>query len=70
MSTAMAQSQNRPTDLWDNPMGTFGFEFVEYTAEDPAALGRLFGQMGFRAVAAFGGRPDLQTTKADIGRAR
>ena len=32
-------------------MGTFGFEFVEYTAEDTAALGRLFEQMGFRAVA-------------------
>ena len=27
-------------DLWDNPMGTDGFEFVEYTAPDPAALGR------------------------------
>ena len=51
MSTATAQSQNNPTDLWDNPMGTFGFEFVEYTAEDPAALGRLFEQMGFQAVA-------------------
>jgi 4-hydroxyphenylpyruvate dioxygenase len=51
MSTAMAQSQNSPTDLWDNPMGTFGFEFVEYTAEDPAALGDLFEQLGFRAVA-------------------
>jgi 4-hydroxyphenylpyruvate dioxygenase len=32
-------------------MGTFGFEFVEYTAEDTAALGRLFEQMGFTAVA-------------------
>ncbi len=51
MSTATAQSQNNPTDLWDNPMGTFGFEFVEYTAEDTAALGRLFEQMGFQAVA-------------------
>jgi 4-hydroxyphenylpyruvate dioxygenase len=51
MSIAMAQSQNDPTDLWDNPLGTCGFEFVEYTAEDPAALGRLFEQMGFRAVA-------------------
>ena len=38
-------------DLWDNPMGTFGFEFVEYTADDTAALGRLFEQMGFTAVA-------------------
>ena len=36
---------------WDNPMGTDGFEFVEYAAPDPAALGRLFEQMGFTAVA-------------------
>ncbi|MGH6946338.1 MAG: 4-hydroxyphenylpyruvate dioxygenase [Kiloniellales bacterium] len=34
-----------------NPMGTNGFEFVEYTAEDPAALGRLFESLGFVAVA-------------------
>jgi len=38
-------------DLWDNPMGTDGFEFVEYTAPDTAALGRLFENMGFTAVA-------------------
>ena len=37
-------------DLWDNPIGTRGFEFVEYSAEDTAALGRLFEQLGFRAV--------------------
>ena len=36
---------------WDNPMGTRGFEFVEYTAEDPTALGALFETMGLRAVA-------------------
>lgn len=34
-----------------NPMGTDGFEFVEYAAPDPAALGALFEQMGFTAVA-------------------
>jgi 4-hydroxyphenylpyruvate dioxygenase len=34
-----------------NPMGTDGFEFVEYTAPDPAALAALFRQLGFRAVA-------------------
>ena len=34
-----------------NPMGTDGFEFVEYTARDTAALGALFEQMGFSAVA-------------------
>ncbi|MER1966959.1 4-hydroxyphenylpyruvate dioxygenase [Castellaniella sp. GW247-6E4] len=36
---------------WDNPMGTAGFEFIEYTAEDPAALGRAFEALGFRAIA-------------------
>jgi 4-hydroxyphenylpyruvate dioxygenase len=34
-----------------NPMGTDGFEFVEYTAPDPQQLGALFEQMGFTAVA-------------------
>ncbi len=34
-----------------NPMGTDGFEFVEYTAPDPRQLGALFEQMGFTAVA-------------------
>src|SRR6201997_2682192 len=36
---------------WTNPMGTDGFEFVEYTAPDPRALGHLFETLGFRAVA-------------------
>ncbi len=35
----------------NNPMGTDGFEFIEYTAPDPKALGALFEQMGFRAIA-------------------
>ncbi len=38
-------------DLFENPMGTDGFEFVEYAAPDPAALAALFAQMGFVAVA-------------------
>jgi 4-hydroxyphenylpyruvate dioxygenase len=36
---------------WDNPMGTDGFEFIEYAAPDPYALGKLFEQMGFVAIA-------------------
>jgi 4-hydroxyphenylpyruvate dioxygenase len=36
---------------WENPMGTDGFEFVEYAAPDPQALGVLFRNMGFVAVA-------------------
>jgi 4-hydroxyphenylpyruvate dioxygenase len=34
-----------------NPMGTDGFEFVEYTAPDPRQLRELFEQMGFPAIA-------------------
>src|SRR6185295_1778865 len=37
--------------LWENPLGTDGFEFIEYAAPDPVALGRLFEQMGFVAIA-------------------
>ncbi|MDB5761205.1 MAG: hppD [Herminiimonas sp.] len=36
---------------WDNPMGTDGFEFIEYAAPDPKALGALFEHMGFSAIA-------------------
>ena len=38
-------------NLWENPLGTDGFEFIEYAAPDPLAMGRLFEQMGFTAVA-------------------
>jgi 4-hydroxyphenylpyruvate dioxygenase len=38
-------------DLFDNPMGTDGFEFIEYTAPDVAGLRALFERLGFRAVA-------------------
>jgi len=38
-------------DSQQNPMGTDGFEFVEYTAPDPEALRQLFAQMGFHEVA-------------------
>jgi len=45
---------NSPTPtaaLRGNPLGTDGFEFVEYTAEDPAQLDALFRQLGFQPVA-------------------
>src|SRR3954468_13594469 len=34
-----------------NPMGTDGFEFVEYTAPDPHLLRTLFERLGFPVVA-------------------
>ncbi|MGB6603124.1 MAG: 4-hydroxyphenylpyruvate dioxygenase [Steroidobacteraceae bacterium] len=36
---------------YDNPMGTDGFEFVEYTAPDPQLLRLLFERLGFPVVA-------------------
>ncbi|CAN5809354.1 4-hydroxyphenylpyruvate dioxygenase [soil metagenome] len=36
---------------WENPMGTAGFEFIEYAAPDPVALGKVFEKMGFAAIA-------------------
>lgn len=36
---------------WDNPMGTDGFEFIEYAAPDPAAMAALFVRMGFKPIA-------------------
>ena len=32
-------------------MGTDGFEFIEYAAPDPEAMGALFERMGFKAIA-------------------
>jgi 4-hydroxyphenylpyruvate dioxygenase len=49
-SAAMSDNP-APHDLWDNPMGTDGFEFVEYTGPDPQQLAALFQQMGFVAAA-------------------
>ena len=51
MSTAAGIATKPGASLWDNPMGTDGFEFVEYTAPDTAALARLFEMMGFSAAA-------------------
>ncbi|HEY5806688.1 MAG TPA: 4-hydroxyphenylpyruvate dioxygenase [Povalibacter sp.] len=46
-----AGGSRRESDLFDNPVGTDGFEFVEYTAPDPELLRTLFEQLGFPATA-------------------
>ena len=38
------------TDLFENPLGTDGFEFVEFTSREPQRLARQFEQLGFVAV--------------------
>ena len=38
-------------DLFENPLGTDGFEFVEYTSPEPEKIEALFESLGFTAVA-------------------
>jgi len=38
-------------DLFENPMGLMGFEFVEFASPEPNVLGPLFEMMGFSRVA-------------------
>jgi 4-hydroxyphenylpyruvate dioxygenase len=47
----MSHADAAPFTPWDNPMGTDGFEFIEYAAPDPGAMGKVFERMGFVAVA-------------------
>ena len=51
MNAPLTQSNASQFQTWDNPMGTDGFEFVEYAAPDPVAMGQLFERMGFQAIA-------------------
>lgn len=36
---------------WENPMGTSGFEFIEYTSPEPEKLAQTFVSLGFKAIA-------------------
>jgi 4-hydroxyphenylpyruvate dioxygenase len=52
ISEAGPQAAPSPAgEPWTNPLGTDGFEFVEYTAPDTRDLGRLFEAMGFARIA-------------------
>jgi len=54
--TSAARTATAPTDSAlgpsgvANPMGTDGFEFVEFTSPDPVALEDLFQRMGFAKI--------------------
>jgi 4-hydroxyphenylpyruvate dioxygenase len=54
------------TELFDNPMGTDGFEFVEYAAPDPQALRSLFERMGFPIVARHRSKNVTRHAQGDI----
>jgi 4-hydroxyphenylpyruvate dioxygenase len=53
-------------DLLDNPLGTDGFEFVEFTGPDPEAIARQFAAMGFTAVAKHKSKNVLRYRQGDI----
>jgi 4-hydroxyphenylpyruvate dioxygenase len=53
-------------DLFDNPLGTDGFEFVEFTAPEPERLKGLFEQMGFVAVSRHRSKNVLRFAQGDI----
>jgi len=55
-----------PKDLFDNPLGTDGFEFVEFTSPEPERLKGLFELMGFTAVSKHRSKNVLRFRQGDI----
>ncbi|PZQ65244.1 MAG: 4-hydroxyphenylpyruvate dioxygenase [Phenylobacterium zucineum] len=53
-------------DLFDNPLGTDGFEFVEFTSPEPEKLKDLFEKMGFTAVSKHRSKNVLRFRQGDI----
>jgi 4-hydroxyphenylpyruvate dioxygenase len=53
-------------DLLENPLGTDGFEFVEFTGPDPQAIARQFTALGFTAVAKHRSKNVLRFRQGDI----
>ncbi len=53
-------------DLFDNPLGTAGFEFVEFTSPEPEALKALFESLGFTAVSKHRSKNVLRFRQGDV----
>ena len=53
-------------DLFENPLGTDGFEFVEFTSPEPERLGALFELMGFTAVSRHRSKHVVRYRQGDI----
>ncbi len=62
--TALATSA--AVDLFENPLGTDGFEFVEFTSPEPERLGGLFELMGFTAVSRHRSKNVVRYRQGDI----
>ena len=54
------------TDLFENPLGTDGFEFVEFTSPEPERLGGLFELMGFTPVSRHRSKHVVRYRQGDI----
>jgi 4-hydroxyphenylpyruvate dioxygenase len=53
-------------DLFENPIGTDGFEFVEFTGPDPRELARYFELIGFTAVGKHRSKNVIRYKQGDI----
>ena len=53
-------------DLFENPLGTDGFEFVEFTSPDPQKVAHQFETMGFVATARHRSKTVLRYRQGDI----
>ena len=53
-------------DLFDNPMGLCGFEFVEFASPQPGVLEPLFEKLGFTLVARHRSKNVLLYRQGDI----
>jgi 4-hydroxyphenylpyruvate dioxygenase len=60
------QAKPQGRDLFENPLGTDGFEFVEFTSPEPERLKGLFELMGFTAVSKHRSKNVLRFRQGDI----
>ncbi|MFN3585538.1 4-hydroxyphenylpyruvate dioxygenase [Phenylobacterium sp.] len=60
------QTPSQSRDLFENPLGTDGFEFVEFTSPEPERLKHLFELMGFTAVSKHRSKNVLRFRQGDI----
>ena len=60
------QTAGASRDLFENPLGTDGFEFVEFTSPEPERLKGLFERMGFTAVSRHRSKNVLRFRQGDI----
>ena len=66
MNAPTATPAKTSPDLFENPLGTDGFEFVEFTSPEPERLKGLFEKMGFTATDRHRSKNVLRFRQGDI----